>query len=134
MLSFLIISYTIFNLLLYLFIYSNISLFPNWIHTLRVYLESSGLSDIIPDANSYSTKRVTSTEEQKFIPIFFNYVSHTSYPEWLVSCFQKNMHPYDIVNHSLALCIQRCNVTTILKNKSSIFFQTYLHLIFITMI
>lgn len=98
-----------------LFICSSIDLFPNWIHTLRVYLESSGLSDILPDTNGHSPRRATPTEEQGLISLFFNYVPQTSYPDWVVSYFRKNMHPYDIVNYALTLDIQRCNVTTILR-------------------
>ena len=103
-----------------LFYCSSVGLFNSWVHNFIKYLNNSGLKDLVPDSHDRTVREPTPEESQGLIHLFFSLVPQSSYPEWVQECFQKQMHPYDVIRQAMAYDMERSNVTTIINTIRSL--------------
>ena len=103
-----------------LFYYSSVGLFNSWLHNLIKYLNASGLKDLIPDSSDSTVREPMPEESQSLIHLFFTLVPQSSYPELVQKCFQKQMHPYDVICQVMIYDMERSNVNTIINTIRSL--------------
>lgn len=80
-----------------LFYNSSIGLLNSWVHSLIKHLTDLGLKDLFPDLHNCTVKDPTPEKSQSLIHLFCTLIPQSSYPDWIQECFQKQMHPYDVI-------------------------------------